>query len=464
MLKFNYTYMMSEVVGSRCGISEAELVEFEQPVLQIHQQLQSARKNGDLPFYELPFQEGLQSLISLADDLANSFDNVVVLGIGGSALGTRAIANALLPVHYNLQDRQQRGGRPRLFVLDNVDPAGINATLNMLDPEKTCFCVISKSGTTVETMSQFLIARGWVENAVGQSFRDHFVLITDPEKGVLRKLATEQGYRSAEVPDGVGGRFSVFSAVGLLPLAAVGINVRELLAGAASISPQLMRGELFKNPAYLNGLMQYLAYGKGAHISVMMPYSDQLADIADWYCQMWAESLGKKSDLDGSAVFVGPTPVKALGSTDQHSQLQLYMEGPFDKVVTFITSEKLESTKIPPATDIPDLAYLQGQCLSKLLASEQKATAIALARAGRPNCTIHLEEINARSVGALLFMLEVQTVFAGALFNVDPLDQPGVESGKIITSAFMGRSGFEEECGEIEKWLKQVESKVLPVG
>lgn len=464
MLKLDYTYMMSEVVGSRCGVSEADLVKAEPQVRKIHEQLQASRKKGELPFYELPYQEELQSLIDLADELADRFENVVVLGIGGSALGTRAIANALLPLHYNLQDREQRGRRPRLFVLDNVDPAGINATLNILQPENTCFCVISKSGTTVETMSQFLIARGWVENAVGQSYRDHFVLITDPEKGVLRKLAAEQGYRSAEVPDGVGGRFSVFSAVGLLPLAAVGINIRELLAGAASISPQLTRGDLFNNPAYLNGLMQYLAYGKGAHISVMMPYSDQLSCVADWYCQMWAESLGKKNDLHGNDVFVGPTPVKALGSTDQHSQLQLYMEGPFDKVVTFIASEKLESTKIPQATDIPDLTYLQGQCLSKLLASEQRATAIALARAGRPNCTIHLEEINANSIGALFFMLEVQTVFAGALFNVDPLDQPGVESGKIITSAFMGKAGFEAECEEIDKWVKCAESKVLPVG
>lgn len=464
MLKLDYTYMMSEVVGSRCGISETEFAEAETHVLEIHEKLQSARKRGELPFYELPYQQGLEALINLADDLADRFDNVVVLGIGGSALGTRAIAKALLPLHHNLLSREQRAGRPRLFVLDNVDPAGINATLDILQPEKTCFCVISKSGTTVETMSQFLIARGWVENAVGHSFRDHFVLITDPEKGVLRKLATEQGYRSAEVPAGVGGRFSVFSAVGLLPLAAAGIDIRELLAGAAAISPQLTCGELFKNPAYLNGLMQYLAYGKGAHISVMMPYSDQLSDVADWYCQMWAESLGKKSDLNGNDVFVGPTPVKALGSTDQHSQLQLYMEGPFDKVVTFLTSEKLESTKIPQATDIPDLAYLEGQCLSRLLASEQRATAIALARSGRPNCTLHLDEINARTVGALLFMLEVQTVFAGALFNVDPLDQPGVESGKIITSAFMGKPGFESECDEIEKWVKQAKSKVLPVG
>ena len=218
-----------------------------------------------------------------------------------------------------------------------------------------------------------------------------------------------------------------------------------------------------ENPAYLNGLLQFLAYGKGAHISVMMPYSDQLSAVADWYCQLWAESLGKKYNLDGKIVHVGPTPVKALGSTDQHSQLQLYMEGPFNKTVTFLTADLSQDAEMHSVNDIPELEYLGGKTFSSLLASEQKATAIALARAGRPNCTIRLSDISAATVGALLFMLEVQTVFAGALFNVNPLDQPGVEAGKKITNAFMGKAGFEPELEEIESWEKHAKSKVLSV-
>ena len=463
MLKLDYTYMMDEVVG-RHGVSEHELEEAIPRVNEIHRQLQEKRENGDLPFYDLPFQPNLDAIIDQADALAKRFDDIVVLGIGGSALGTIAIARALLPLHNNLLDRVERGDRPRLFVLDNVDPVGVNETLALLNPGKTCFCVISKSGTTVETMSQFLVARKWVEAAVGESYRDHFVLVTDPESGVLRSLSEAQGYATAEVPSGVGGRFSVFSAVGLLPLAAAGVDVKELLSGAAGIFPQLTAPELYSNPAYLNGLLQYLAYGKGAHISVMMPYSDQLSEVADWYCQLWAESLGKKFDLAGEPVHVGPTPVKALGSTDQHSQLQLYMEGPFDKVVTFLVADSGQKTAIPASTDIPELDYLGGKDLADLLSSEQRATAIALARAGRPNCTIRLSEINAASVGALLFMLEVQTVFAGALFNVDPLDQPGVEAGKVITSAFMGRAGFETQRSDVENWEKLAKSKVLSVG
>lgn len=464
MLKLDYAHMMADVVGSRCGITDAELRRESDRVKSIHAQLQSFHKAGQLPFYDLPFSEDLQAIIDLADDLADRFDDLVVLGIGGSALGTTAVARALLPIHANLLSRQQRANRPRLFVLDNVDPDGINDTLALLDPARTFFCVISKSGTTVETMSQFLLTREWVKAGVGDDFLQHFLLITDPHKGVLRQLASEQGYLSCDVPEGVGGRFSVFSSVGLLPLAVAGIDIRELLAGAAAISPSLCDDDLFSNPAYLNGLLQYLAYGKGAHISVMMPYSDHLRDVADWYRQLWAESLGKQKNLAGDDVFTGPTPVKALGATDQHSQLQLYMEGPYDKTVTFLAVDDSPETLIPHASDIPELAYLGGQSFSTLLASEQRATAVALARAGRPNCTIRLSEVSPRSVGALLFMFEVQTVFTGALFGVDPIDQPGVEASKVITSSLMGRPGFEQHLEALTSWEKRVESRVLSLG
>ena len=464
MLTLDYSYMMADVVGSAYGVTDADLQQEAARVNEIHGKLQARRGLGELPFYDLPFNDDLQPIIDLADELASRFDDLVVLGIGGSALGTTAVARALLPIHYNLMSRQQRRSRPRLFVLDNVDPAGVNDTLELLDPARTCFCVISKSGTTVETMSQFLLAREWVRAAVGVNYKHHFILITDPEKGVLRQLATEAGYRSCDVPEGVGGRFSVFSAVGLLPLAVAGIDIRELLAGAVAINPQLTDGNLFANPAYLNGLLQYLAYRKGAHISVMMPYSDHLRDVADWYRQLWAESLGKRENLAGETVYFGPTPVKALGATDQHSQLQLYMEGPFDKVVTFLSVENLERAVIPATPDIPELDYLSGKCLSTLLTNEQRATAVALASAGRPNCTIRLPEISPQTVGALLFMFEVQTVFSGALFGVDSLDQPGVESSKIITSAFMGRPGFTQQRTDVEKWENLTESKVLTVG
>lgn len=463
MLKLDYTFMMADAVGSKLGVEDTELEQAAPRVEKVHEQLETSREKGELPFYDLPFQDGVEDIVDLADELADRFDDLVVLGIGGSALGTIAVARALLPLHHNRLDRRMRRERPRLHVLDNVDPEGIRATFELLDPGRTGFCVISKSGTTVETMSQFLVARDWVRQSAGDRFRDHFILITDPEKGVLRQLAREQDYRTADIPTGVGGRFSVFTPVGLLPLAVAGVDVRELLSGAAELYPHVTNSDLYSNPAYLNGLLQYLAYGKGASISVMMPYSDRLSEVAEWYRQLWAESLGKKTNIHGDIVHVGPTPVKALGATDQHSQLQLYMEGPFDKVITFLAPDKRESLPIPEAGDIPGLEYLAHKDLGDLLANEQKASAIALARAGRPNCTLRIPDVAARTVGALLYMLEVQTVFAGALFDVDPLDQPGVEDGKIITSAFMGRSGFESQLQEIGEWERHAKSKVLEV-
>jgi glucose-6-phosphate isomerase len=402
-----------------------------------------------LPFYDLPSQpESIAEILAFANQVQDNFDDLIVLGMGGSALGTTAIFNALRPRH-NLLSKADRNGLPRLFVLDNVDPDGFAASLSLCEPARTCFLVISKSGSTVETTGQFLVARQWVEAVAGDSFRDHFVMITDPQDGALRELAEREGYRSFAIPAGVGGRFSVFTPVGLLPLACVGIDISSLLRGAADFSPHVCSEDLEKNPAYLNAALQYLAYRKGLDISVLMPYSDRLRDISDWFRQLWAESLGKKFTTDGSVVHNGPTPVNALGSTDQHSQVQLYMEGPFDKVVTFVRVEKFDQElPFPEYASSPQMSYLAGHSMGELLRVEQQATAAALVKNRRSNCTIILPEVNATILGGLLFLFEVQTLFAGYLFGVDPLDQPGVEEGKHFTYALMGRSDYTDKAQE----------------
>jgi glucose-6-phosphate isomerase len=450
LISLDYTNMMADVVGAEAGISDNELEALQAPTREFHSSIIARRQRGELPFFDLPFDRGVvQEIKALAESLQQRFENVVVLGIGGSALGTTAVFSALRPVWHNLVPAEKRDGLPRLFVFDNVDPDGFASNLEALDPLNTCFLVISKSGSTVETTCQFLIAREWVSRSVGEEFRAHFILITDPEQGALRTLASEEGYRSCAIPPGVGGRFSVFTAVGLLPLACAGVDIERLLKGAADFSPHLNKGELFENPAYLNAALQYLAYEKGLRISVMMPYSDRLRDIADWFRQLWAESLGKKQRLDGTPCHVGPTPVQALGTTDQHSQVQLYMEGPVDKVVTFLALENYDQElPIPDYPQAPSMSYLAGHSMAELIQMERLATSAALTRNGRPNCTITLPSVTAESVGALLYMLEVQTLFAGSLFDVDPLDQPGVEEGKAFTYALMGRSGFEEKGRE----------------
>lgn len=448
-ISLDYTNMMTDAVGAEHGVRDEELTGFVTQTKAFHQRIQGRRDNGELPFFDLPNDlEAIDEVLTLAKDIQAGFDNVIVLGIGGSALGTTAMFNALCYGH-NLQSKEQRGGLPRLYVLDNVDPDGFAAHLNLCDPARTCFLVISKSGTTVETTSQFLVARQWVEGCVGDLFCNHFVLITDPENGILRELADREGYRSCAIPAGVGGRFTAFTPVCLLPLACVGVDIARLLKGAADFAPCVCHGDLESNPAYLNAVLQYLAYQKGLRTSVLMPYSDRLKDIADWFRQLWAESLGKKFATDGTVLHVGPTPVSALGTTDQHSQVQLYMEGPFDKVVTFIAVDEFDQDlQLPDYEASPKMSYLAGHTMGELIHVEQQATAAALVRNQRSNCTIHIPRVTPETVGALIYLFEVQTLFAGYLFDVNPLDQPGVEEGKLFTYALMGRQGYEEKAAE----------------
>jgi glucose-6-phosphate isomerase len=461
----DYTNMMTDAIGSDYGIHDDDLAKLSTQTKEIHQLIQNRRAAGKLPFFDLPNNQAMvDEMLSLAKVVQEQFDNLVVLGIGGSALGTTAIFNALCFGH-NLRDKEQRQGLPRLFVMDNVDPDGFSAHLDLCDPARTCFLVISKSGTTVETTSQFLVARQWIEDAVGDAYRDHFILITDPKNGVLRELADREGYRSCDIPAGVGGRFSVFTPVGLLPLACVGVDISSLLKGASGFLSHVCHDDLETNPAYLNAALQYLAYQKGLKISVLMPYSDRLRDIADWFRQLWAESLGKKFGTDGSLRHVGPTPVNALGTTDQHSQVQLYMEGPFDKVVTFVAIDDFDRDLQMTDYEVsPQMSYLAGHSLAELIGVEQLATAAALTRNGRSNCTIRLPAVTPESVGALLFLFEVQTLFAGYLFDVDPLDQPGVEEGKQFTYALMGRPGYDDKAVEYKAIQSRLNSRILSSG
>jgi glucose-6-phosphate isomerase len=261
---------------------------------------------------------------------------------------------------------------------------------------------------------------------------------------VLRAIADRESIATLPIPPGVGGRFSVLSAVGLLPAALVGIDIRALLEGARAMDRACDTGRLDRNPAGLFAALQWLAHTEaGAPIHVMMPYSDRLDSAADWFRQLWAESLGKRHDLQRRDVFTGPTPVKALGATDQHSQVQLYMEGPFDKTVTFLAvDEPGRDVGIPPLyPDIDAIGYLGGRTLGQLLDAERRATAAALAERGRMNMTLALPRPDEHALGQLIMMLEIATIYAGALYEVDPLDQPGVELGKELTYGLMGRPG-----------------------
>ena len=409
---------------------------------------------------DLPYAtESVDRVRELADGFAQWFEDVVVLGIGGSGLGANALREALLGPFWNDRRDEDRDHFPRLHIVDNPDPFTFRALLERVDPARTMFNVVSKSGATAETMAQYLVARGRVEAAVGpDKARGHFLFTTDPERGALRQIGEAEDIPMLSVPENVGGRFSVLSPVGLLPVAVCGVDPGALLAGAATMAERCGGDVLSENPAgVLATLLHHADREQGRPIHVLMPYSDRLRPVALWFQQLWAESLGKAYTLDGVARLSGPTPLAAAGATDQHSLLQLLMEGPHDKVVVFVDVDDAEvSVDIPERhPEIPSLAYLGGHSLGELLATERIATAEALRRAGRPNATLHLPRVGPGELGQLFMLLQVATVHAGALYNVDPMDQPGVELGKQLTYGLMGRAGVEvPEVVDVDpKWI-----------
>jgi glucose-6-phosphate isomerase len=462
-VQLDYNNMMADFLGEK-GISPADLDALIPRLREALQELSRKRERGETAWRDLPFNQEtvVKKIEKIAQEIRDSFDTFVVFGIGGSALGPIAVQQALNHPHYNeLPDEVRRG--PRMYVVDNIDPEKMQALWDVVDPETTCFNVITKSGSTSETMAQFLIVADLLKERVGEGWQEHIVATTDAEKGNLIKIARQEGFTTLVVPDGVGGRFSELCPVGLLPAAVCGIDIREMLAGAAYMDAFCSEPDPAKNPAAVGAALQNIAMQTGHNISVMMPYADSLKYIAAWYAQLWAESLGKKYDLAGGVVNVGQTPVSALGVTDQHSQVQLYTEGPYDKVVTFLTVDTYrDKSDIPRGyEDIPAVSFLGGHTLNALIKAEQAATEYALTKAGRLNRTIRIPEVNAFTIGQLLYLLEVETAVAGELLRINTYDQPGVEEGKNATYALMGRPGYEEKKKELDSRPAKKEQYIL---
>ena len=380
-------------------------------------------------------REYAEASVEVAEEIRGSgATDFVHIGIGGSALGPIALHKALTHPYYNqLTDR----GGPRLHFAENTDPATVAAILDVADLENTWVNVVTKSGSTAETMAGFLVLRGALVEALGDSgYQERTVATTDPEEGFLKQIADREGMKTLPIPQDVGGRFSELTPVGLLPAAVAGLDVDSLLAGAAECVNEV-KEQGAEHPAVLGAAMHYLMdTARGRNVRVMMTYADALERVAAWFVQLWAESLGK----DGK----GSTPHGAVGTTDQHSQVQLYMEGPQDKVIEIVQVEDhpRDLTITPAYEDIEGVGYLGGHTMAELLNVECDATRRALTEAGRPNSTIRLGEVSAENLGYLFMALEVQTAVAGSLYGVNAFNQPGVEAGKQITYKGMGRPGY----------------------
>ena len=457
-IKLDYNNMMSDFVGEKEGFSDVELKKAKSISDLAFNVVKENRGKGMMGWTELPYnqKEIVEDILALAKDIKKKFDNFVVLGIGGSALGPTAVFQALCHLRHNELPKSKRKF-PKLYVEDNVDPERMAALLDVLDLDKTVFNVVTKSGATSETMSQYLIIMDILKKRYGDKAKEHMIATTSANKGNLIKIAKAEQLKTFYIPDGVGGRFSELCPVGLLPAAVVGIDIKLMLEGAKYMDKVCSTNNLKKNPALMSALLEVLSMKKGKNISVMMPYADSLKYIADWYCQLWGESLGKSVDNQGNLVYAGQTPVKALGVTDQHSQIQLYREGPFDKVITIIAVENFrrEVEISNGCEEFPDVNFLCGHTMSELINTERKATEYALTTANRLNYTLILPEVNAFTIGQLLYLFELETAYAGAMLNIDTFNQPGVEGGKNATYALFGRKGYEDTKKEMDEAPKK---------
>jgi len=460
-IKLYYKNVLAEVIGDEHGITNQQwddLAAKVKPLIPaITKELRGHIRHPKITktvYGSLPADTDTAArVMKLVGEMKGRCENLVVLGIGGSALGNIALQTSLNPYMYNI-DAKQRSG-PRLFVFDNVDPAQLSSFLNWLGDglDRMVFNVISKGGQAAETAAQFLIIYKMLVNKYGQeSLAEHIVVTTGfdtYEKGLFKSslYRIAKGARPElpllEVPRDVGGRFSVLSAVGLFSAAMCGIDIDSLLAGARDMDERVSCEDFYKNPAAIIAAVNYHFYNRGKRISVMMPYSYALKDWADWYRQLWAESLGKSVDLQGKKVNIGPTPIKALGTTDQHSQVQLYREGPNDKLFTFLQVENFDDDLVmgSPPECASDLNYLAGKKMSTLLNSEKRATEYALLESQRPCLTVLFDRVTPYTVGQFIHLFEATTSFMGALFNIDTYNQQAVELGKEATFALMGKPG-----------------------
>ncbi len=422
----------SGAIGSEHGVTDDEWQSLQPRLLAAQEKLLARRGHGQLGFADLPFDTAhVEAISRAAQQVRHRFDHVVVLGIGGSALGLRCLVDALLGPSVRMSDRLDLRSRPQLLIFDNIDPDSFVPQLQSLDWKKTCVNVISKSGKTAETAAQFLIVREMLEKRFGsQKWKEQVIITTDPASGPLRAMVICEGMQSFSIPPNVGGRFSCLSPVGLFPAACAGVDIDELMAGARAMAQRCLADNISDNPAAELAGLHYLHDTRHAKsIAVCMPYVDALQRFSDWYVQLHAESLGKNG--------LGQTPLRAVGATDQHAQLQLFCDGPNNKLFTLLVPLECNTRAKIPASDEPAFSFLGGHDLGDLLRAEARATCESLREAARPLIRIDLPKLSAHLMGQLIFLYEWMIALGGELYGVDAFDQPGVERSKILTRNFL---------------------------
>ena len=471
-LKSGFSFDYANLYGER-RVTEGDVAALAEQITAAHQAMEHMRATGEVRghlskdgtpekvlFSQLPYvekgnlncPESIAKLKELGQSLRNRVDAVVSFGIGGSYLGNKVLFDVHCGEFWNYQTQAQRKGYPKLYFSGNnidarrtadliehlLDAARLKAMHGQSDAYKVTLVVISKSGSTLDTMSTFMVVYEALRKEA-PLLEVEVVAVTDPAVGgqatLLKKLALEQGWTTFSVPDGVGGRFSVFSEVGLVTAACVGMDIDGFLAGARDMDKTCQSSEIYENPAMLNAVLKFIASEKyGRDIEVLMPYADYLKSTAEWYVQLLAESLGKRTDREGNVALYGRTPIVAVGTTDMHAQTQQHQDGKKNKVVQFVKVAQWSKDAVIPNAfpTAPQLAAISSLHLSQALEVALNANADALVGDDRFNATFVMPQLNAYHLGELLYMLALSVAYEGELANVDAFDQPGVEAYKRL--------------------------------
>lgn len=397
---------------------------------------------GELPFLTMPYRATLERDLPPLLEKTRKFKHMLVLGIGGSALGARAMQRAFAPG----QDGPNYHG-PWLWIADNVCAEQFESLLGKLDPKETVVVAISKSGGTIETISQYFLVRSWLQKAAGADWAQQMIVVTDAKNGFLRQEAQEKALGSLEVPDFLGGRYSALSAVGLLPAGFLGIDWKGLLDGAAEVARKILDkpDSLGDTQAWQLACWAWQLEQQKYDELIFFCYIPQWATYGPWFAQLWAESLGK----DGK----GSIPIPATGVTDQHSVNQMFLDGPRNKGCIFVTGEQPQTGR-KFGDDLPDKwAWLRGKAFGTLLEAEALGTRMALCASGVPLVNMHMGSLTEKAAGSMMMLLEAATIFTGWLMGINPVDQPAVELGKRLANSRLGAAGYAREAADLAAFL-----------
>lgn len=445
-LKLNIENVKSSIIGSDHGITDREFRNLSTSAKEVLNRCRTSFQNGEIGFMKIPQNtEAINQIDRFTKEHRNRWQNLVMIGIGGSSLGMTMLIDALCHPYHNFLDRELRNFTPRLFIVDNIDPEALSGLKTIINPEQTLVCIVTKSGSTVETWGNFF---QYLSVFNYQPKPEQIVAITDQDEGFLSRFARIQNWQILPIPRDVGGRFSVLTPVGLFAASMMSIDITRILEGAKEMHEICLNNAFAQNPALqLAAVTWFLMTRKKKTISVMMPYSNALRSFSHWYGQLWAESLGKQKNLDGHLVCAGQTPVQALGATDQHSQIQLYREGPNDKLITFIEVESFRfggpMNKAPEGTPLEHLRFLD---TAEVLNIELAGTREILTQNQRPNISVTIPAVTPFYLGQLIYLYEMTTLFTANLLRINPLDQPGIEAGKqyvkdSIEKVYRSRTG-----------------------